>query len=176
MWTGAAGAASAGWWTRSAGSTRRSRSRRSAPRFPPTRTSSWWSTRAAARFYEALSEQFGGSGSASLLGALGGRSVRRAIARGDRAGAAVPTRRAARADAVCVCEVNGQSAARVRASPAYELTRRRPDSARCDDASQHVAELDLDLHPLLRLRHVGGEEAVAALVEQLGAERLARPS
>src|SRR5207253_1771833 len=61
----------------------------------------------------------------------------------------VPARRAARVDAVYLRSLS------------------------TDDALGDVG-VDLNLHPLLRLRHVGGEELVAPLVEQLLAEAFLR--
>ena len=68
----AAGARRTAWSTRSAGSTARSRSPRSARRSRPTATSSWWSIPPRKSFYELLREQFERVGERCSRGGAGG--------------------------------------------------------------------------------------------------------
>ena len=97
-------------------------------------------------FYEAITELGRSSSAFSSWGVLMDAAQRRAVAALATPVSRLPPRRAARTDAVCV----------------------RPLDA--DDPPSDVG-VDLDLHPLLRLRHVGGEEQFAPFVEQLGPER-----
>ena len=148
----------------------------------------WWSTRRGSSLYEMLAAQLGGSDERlAAARRCSGATERRAlgIARARRATLFRPGEPLALMPFGMLAV---EQAARRRAeggSSGLRPSRTWPDEPRSaasrlilplslPDHPLQVLPVDLDLHLLLRLQHVGAEEAAAALVQQLVAQAVAR--